>query len=146
MRRPVTRRRQEQAIQTAIVVALHREFDCRAIHVANGGSRSITEAVHLKEMGVWAGHPDLVVYGRDGKVLLIEVKEKVQARERAVPLVARLTTLSDSQKLAVPELRERGFTVAVVDSVEDAVSAVRDAGFGARATRPRWAAELATGF
>ena len=145
MRRPVSRRRDEQKVQTAIVVALHREFDCRVVHVPNGGSRTMLEAIALKEMGTWAGHPDLIVYGRGGKLLLLEVKEAVQVRERNIVPEERLQTLSTAQKLAVPELRSRGFTVAVVDCVADAIAAVHAFGFGPRATAVRSPLELRTG-
>lgn len=138
--------RPEQILQTKIVVALHRRFDCRCVHVPNGGGRTKLEALALRDMGVWAGHPDLIVYGREGRLLLIEVKDRVQARDRAVAPGERLTTLSEAQRHAVPELRARGFAVAVVDTVEDAVAVAKAAGFAPRTARPRPAAELTTGF
>ncbi|ACL60616.1 nuclease [Methylobacterium nodulans] len=144
----MTRARDEQRIQTAIVTAMHRAFDCRCVHVANGGARGKLEAVAFKAMGVWAGHPDLNVYGRSGAapLFMIEVKERIQARERAVPADQRFWSLSDEQKPVVSELRERGIRVFVVDSPEDAVAAGGRMGLRARSEAPRSAAyAIATG-
>lgn len=110
------RQRPEQILQTKIVARLRREFDCAPFAVPNGGSRGHIEAVRLKESGVVAGHPDLVVYGRDGRVVLLEVK-------------APGGDLNAAQRRVIPDLQDRGFPVSVVDTVEGAVKALRDAGF-----------------
>ncbi|ACL59927.1 VRR-NUC domain-containing protein [Methylobacterium nodulans] len=129
----MTRARPEQVIQTKIVVAMHRRFDCRCVHVPNGGRRGKLEGVAFKEMGVEAGHPDLIVYGRGGRCFLIEVK-------------APGGSLSASQRAFLPGLRERGFPVHVVDSVEDALAAGAAFGLPPAPARPRPAPEPATEF
>lgn len=138
--------RPEQKIQTAIVVAMRRRFDAFVFHVPNGGARTTLEAIHFKDAGTTAGVPDLIAVGRRGDVLFLEIKAKVQVRERAVPPVERLASLSDSQKIVVPELRARGFTVAVVDSVEDALAAAEAFGLEPRRSAVRPSAAISTGF
>ncbi|TXN33926.1 VRR-NUC domain-containing protein [Methylobacterium sp. WL19] len=115
----------EECIQGEIVVAMSRTFDARTVHVANGGKRSAKEGAKLRSMGVWAGHPDLIVYGDDDRSFLIEVKDQILAREREVPTDQRFDTLDPKQKDAVLELRARGKTVHVIDNVEDALAAGR---------------------
>lgn len=121
----MSRPQSEAAIQGEIIVAMSRTFNARTVHVPNGGKRSVREGVALRSMGVWAGHPDLIVYGQDGRDFLIEVKEQVLVRERDVPTDQRFDTLDPKQKDAVTELRSRGKIVHVVDSVEEALSAGR---------------------
>ena len=122
--------RPEHLIQVAIVNRLRAEFDAIVAAVPNGGGRGKLEAVALKEEGVEPGHPDLIAYGREGRALLLEVK-------------APSGSLSLVQRRLIPDLRERGFPVAVVRSVDEALAAMREAGFGPR--RPP-AAEPATEF
>lgn len=121
----MTRPQSEAAIQGDIIVAMSRTFDARTVHVPNGGKRSVREGVALRSMGVWAGHPDLIVYGDGDRDFLIEVKDHILARERDVPTEQRIDTLDPKQKTAVLELRARGKIVHVVDSVEEALSAGR---------------------
>lgn len=139
--------RPEQKIQTAIVVAFRRRFDALTVHCPNGGARTELEALNFKDAGTTAGVPDLLVFSRDGRLLLIEVKAKVQARERGVPPCGRILSASDSQKIVIPDLRRRGFTVAIVDNVEDAVTVGETFGLGPKpAPAPRSPEALATGF
>lgn len=139
--------RREQRIQTAIVVAFRRRFDAIVSHIPNGGVRTKLEAIAFREAGMTAGMPDLVVLDHGGRTLLIEVKQQIQVRERDVPATERLHSLDDSQKIVVPRLRERGFTVAVVDCVEDAVAAGEAFGLEPKRARPtRSEAAMATGF
>ncbi len=113
----MSRGRPEQQLQTRIVARLRRDFDCAPFAVPNGGSRGRLEAVRLKESGVVAGHPDLVVYGREGRVVLLEVK-------------APGGDLNAAQRRVIPDLQGRGFPVFVVDTVEEAVQALHEVGFG----------------
>jgi len=122
----------EAAIQGDIVVAMSRTFDARTVHVPNGGKRSAREGVALRSMGVWAGHPDLIVYGEDHRSFLMEVKDEILACERTVPTDQRFDTLDPKQKIAVTELRSRGFVVHVVDNVDDAIAAGRAFGLPAK--------------
>ena len=124
----------EARLQGEIVVAFSRTFNARTVHVPNGGKRSAREGVVLRSMGVWAGHPDLCVYGLDGQMFYIEVKDHILVRERDVPTDQRLDTLDPKQKIAVTELRERGFVVHVVNSVEDALAAGRAFGLAPKLT------------
>ena len=48
--------------------------DLIAFHVPNGGIRTKAEAARMKWVGVFAGVPDIVVLGLDGRCWLIEVK------------------------------------------------------------------------
>ncbi|WP_053080453.1 VRR-NUC domain-containing protein [Methylobacterium variabile] len=115
----MTRRRPEHDIQVKIVNRLRGEFDAVVAAVPNGGRRGKLEAVSLLEEGVEPGHPDLIAYGREGRTLLLEVK-------------APGGSLSPVQRRLIPDLRERGFPVAVVRGVAEAVAAMREAGFGPR--------------
>ncbi|ACL59121.1 VRR-NUC domain-containing protein [Methylobacterium nodulans] len=115
----MTRARPEHHIQAAIVARLRGSFDAIVAAVPNGGRRGKREAVELRAEGVEPGHPDLIAYGRDGRVLLLEVK-------------AAGGSLSAAQRRLIPNLRERGFPVAVVRDIEGAVQAMREAGFGPR--------------
>ena len=111
------RQRPEQILQTRIVARLRREFDALVYAVPNGGSRGRIEAVRLKEMGVVAGIPDLVACGREGMSVYLEIK-------------APGGDLSDAQRRIIPELQGRGFPVFTVDTVDAAVQALTEAGFG----------------
>ena len=110
------RGRPEQKLQTKIVTRLRREFACLPVAVPNGGTRGKIEAIRLKEMGVTAGHPDLIVYGTESRLVLLEVKVPGES-------------LSYSQKRVIPDLQGRGFPVFTVDSVEAAVDALHECGF-----------------
>lgn len=113
----------EAQIQAAILMAMSRLFNCRTVHVPNGGQRNKREAMTLKSMGVWAGHPDLIVYGEDERDFLMEVKDGILVCERDVPAHERERTLDPEQKKAVAELRARGKRVYVVASVDEAIAA-----------------------
>lgn len=115
------RKRPEQLLQGRIVAHLRREFDCAPFAVPNGGKRGRIEAVRLKESGVVAGHPDLIVYGREGRLVLLEVKKPGGGLDN---------DLNAAQRVVIPDLQDRGFPVSVVDSVEQAAHALRSAGFG----------------
>lgn len=136
----------EQKIQTAIVVAMRRKFDAFIFHVPNGGARTKLEALHFKDAGTSAGVPDLIALDARGGALFIEVKAKIQVRERAVAPADRLHSLSDSQKIVVPDLRRRGFTVVVVDNVDDALAAGIEFGLEPKRSAVRSPLEAHTGF
>lgn len=137
----------EQKLQTAIVVALRKRFDCLVFHVPNGGARTRLEALAFKDAGVTAGVADLTVTGPDQRILFLEIKDGVQARERRVDPFERIHSLDPAQKTFAERERAFGHRVAVVDSVEDAVSACEALGFPPRPAAPaRSAAALSTGF
>jgi hypothetical protein len=126
----------ESPIQAQIVRTLPKLFDCRCAANNNGGYRTRTEAFELKDTGTWAGYPDVSIFGRRAAMFFIETKAKIQVRERAISPFERFHSLSASQKVAVPELRERGFRVAVVDNVEEAVACANAFGLGLRISAP----------
>jgi len=139
--------RPEQKIQTAIVVAYRRRFDCFVYHCPNGGARTRLEAIAFKDAGLTAGVPDLQAAGRDGAILYLEIKDKIQARERDVPLDERIHSADPNQKLVISDLRARGFTVVIVSSVEEAIAAGEAFGLGPKlAPPPRSTAAISTGF
>ena len=135
----------ESGIQSRIVRALHATYDCRCAANHNGGFRTKTEALVLKDTGGWAGYPDVTVFGRASAIFLVETKAKIQVRERGIDPFQRFHSLSTSQKLAVPELRQRGFMVAVTDDVDEALACAAAAGLTPRSSAPAFAT-AATGF
>lgn len=137
----------EQKLQTAIVVALRKRFDCFVFHVPNGGVRTALEAMAFKDAGTTAGVPDLIATGPEGRIAFLEIKDRVQVRERAIDPFERLLTLDPAQKTVVSELRDRGFQVAVIDSVDDAVAALDRLDFPPKPRALARSAEaIATGF
>lgn len=139
--------RPEQRIQTAIVVAMRKRFDAIVTHVPNGGARTRLEALAFKDAGLTAGIPDLIAFDTGGRILMLEIKDEVQKRDAKIPPTERVHSLSDSQRLVVPALRERGFTVAVVASVDEALAVSEAFGLAPkREAAPRSEAAASTGF
>lgn len=102
---------EEDRIQAAIVLHFRRTYAGLIASVPNGGLRHKREAVKLKATGILAGHPDLIIYSPKG-MFLMEVK-------------TAKGPLSDAQKVVIPELRDLGFEVAVVRSLDDALGAFK---------------------
>lgn len=101
----------ERAIQIAIRDAL-RWHGVRSRHVPNGGKRSIVAGHRLRQEGMVAGFPDLIVWMPGGRIAFMECKT---AKGR----------LSEAQHREIQQLRQDGFAVAVVRSVDEAMTAVR---------------------
>lgn len=101
----------ERAIQIAIRDAL-RWHGVRSRHVPNGGKRSIVAGHRLRQEGMVAGFPDLIVWMPGGRIAFMECKT---AKGR----------LSEAQHREIQQLRKDGFAVAVVRSVDEAMAAVR---------------------
>ena len=78
--------------------------------VPNGGGRSAQEATKLKEEGVLAGVPDLVIAKSKGVYngLYIEMKRRVGGR------------VSDEQSAILSQLVKEGYAAAVANGVEEA--------------------------
>lgn len=127
------RRRDEAKLQTSIVKAYRNLFDCVICHVPNGGSRNMLEAVALKNMGVLAGVPDLLVFGREGRTLLLECKAG-KGKE------------SPAQVALMDDLWDRGFTVHTVKDLETAIKVGRAFGLGPKQAPKRNSLDLQAGF
>jgi hypothetical protein len=74
-RPPRRRASPERQIHAAVVehLRLRAKPDVLWVHPANGGSRDIREAAHLKRMGVLAGASDLLLWHR-GNSFALELK------------------------------------------------------------------------
>ena len=74
-RPPRRRQRPEAAIHAAVCdhLRLRAHPEVFFLHPANGGSRDIREAAHLKRMGVLAGASDLLLWHR-GNSFALELK------------------------------------------------------------------------
>jgi len=105
----------EALIQRAIIDRL-RWFDVLCHHSPNEGKRTAITGRRLKGEGMRAGWPDLACYGPNGEHALLEVK-------------APKGRLSDAQRECHAELARKGQVVRVVTSQDEAVSALREAGF-----------------
>ena len=77
--------------------------------IPNGGKRNIGTAIKLKKEGVLAGVPDLFVPEptKYYSGLFIEMKNGKQG------------TISDNQKIIIPQLSLRGYMVEVARSFEE---------------------------
>ena len=128
----MSRSYEESRIQQAIVAHYRKTYAGKIVHVPNGGKRGHLESIRFKDEGVEAGHPDLIIYNA-GRVYLMEVK-------------APGGTYSDRQKAFIRELRNDGFDVAGVESLEEARHAFEAWGLAPKVTRARSAIEIATGF
>jgi hypothetical protein len=111
---PYRRRAPEAQIQAAIVDRL-RFHGVLAVSVPNEGRRSAATGRALKGTGMRPGFPDLICM-QAGRVMFLEVK-------------APRGRLSASQEIFHDELQRQGMQVAVVRSQDEAVAALRGAGF-----------------
>jgi hypothetical protein len=125
-------KQEEAAIQAAIVAHFRKTYEGVICHCPNGGKRGKLEAIRLKEMGVQAGHPDLLIYSPKG-FFLMEVKEPKG-------------TLSDSQKKLFPQLQNMGFDIATVFSVEEGKRALSEWKLPLKEPVRRSEVEARTGF
>ena len=107
----------EAQIQRAIIDRL-RFLGVLAVHVANEGQRSAKAGKRLKGEGMRPGFPDLLCY-QDGRHALLEVKRPKY----------RPSSVSDNQHECHALLAEQGFAVAIVTSQDEAIDALRIAGF-----------------
>lgn len=65
----------EDALQVSIAEYLHRCWPSLIWwHTPNGGARSPREGARFRRMGVRAGVPDLVIIGREGRAIFVELK------------------------------------------------------------------------
>jgi hypothetical protein len=117
----------ESTVQRAIIKALALS-GIMAVHVPNAAKRSINQAMTMKRDGLVKGFPDLILYGHDGRHALLEVKPP-HWKEPAQPPPGRRVTEAYHEwayRLRLyANLRERGFEVEVVQSVDDAIRYLR---------------------
>ena len=124
-RKPKAPQPSEDAIHIAIRAALVLH-GIRSRHAANDGKRSIASAMRLKRLGMVAGDPDLRVW---------KPREGLDPFEMQAPLVGFLEVksatgrLTPSQVEEIALLRADGFPVAVVRSVDEALTALREWGW-----------------
>lgn len=118
-RKPKTAQPSEDAIHIAIRDAL-RWHGIRSRHAANDGKRSIAAAMRLKRLGMVAGDPDLRIWmPRRPEPPLVGFLEVKSATGRVTP----------AQQDEIAALRDDGFPVAVVRSVDEALAALREWGW-----------------
>lgn len=114
-------RSSERSVQRAVIAYLAAAVPgCVVAHVPNGGSRDAREAVNLRNDGVRAGFPDLVLCLPGGVTALWEIKSP---SGRA----------SMSQVAIHAALRGLGHQVSVIRSVDDAARELRALGIRPRA-------------
>ena len=107
----------EASIQIAIKARL-MFHGCLVVHVPNAGKRSLVAGRRIKAEGMLPGFPDLLIY-RGGKHALLEVK-----RPGYTP-----SDVSPAQRDMHATLERLGFKVAIVTSQDEAVQALKDAGW-----------------
>ncbi len=110
----------EAMVQRSIIHGLQL-FGVWAVHVANEGKRSDWGHMQAKRDGMVADFPDLLLYHREGRHGLLEVKRpgwKAPKSGAAGRAWERRVNLYDS-------LRSRGFPVEVVTSWDEAKAAIR---------------------
>ena len=111
IRRPrPTERQTQRAILQHLALAFPRAV---VFAVPNGGSRNTREAAEMKSDGVRAGAPDLIVL-HAGRCIGLEVKRPGGGRGQA------------HQKAFGRAMREAGGAWVCVQSVEEAVAAVKE--------------------
>jgi hypothetical protein len=89
------------------------------VHVPNGGSRNPIEAARLKKLGVMAGWPDISIYGaRTGSNGYIPYAGFMEVKSKG-------GRIQPSQHNVMDRLKDAGFDVAVIRSVEDARECVK---------------------
>ena len=94
--------------------------------VPNGGSRHISEAVAFKRAGVRAGVPDLIfIY---------------QGKAHGLELKAKKGTISDSQKVTFPLMRNAGMRIEVARNITEALYFIGEMGIPLRCQDSRYAA------
>ncbi len=118
----------EYQIHASILAYLHTTLPSgwMPVHVPNGGSRNPIEGARLKRLGVVAGWPDISIFGaryHDGRYYPYAGFMEVKSPSGRVQPV---------QHKVMDRLRDAGFDVAVVRSVEDARECVRKWGLPSR--------------
>lgn len=116
----------EAQVQRAIIQRLQLS-GIWAVHVPNGGARSEWSHMEAKRNGEVAGFPDLLLYKFGGKHGLLEVKKPGWKAPR--PGASATRKAWEHRLRLYEELTDRGFDVAVVTSVDEAIAAIREWGW-----------------
>lgn len=114
-RAPTKRGRPEDAVQIAIKNRLAL-YGIVCHHSPNEGKRSVAEIMRLKRVGTIFGWPDLDCMQAPGRIAYLETKTPTGS-------------LQQNQKDCHAMLRRMGFFVAVALDQDEAVAALREAGF-----------------
>lgn len=117
------RRNPEADIQRAVVARLRSVMPGAIVHhsaneIRAGGAAAARRQAIQTGMGVYAGFADLLIIAQ-GRVMFLEVKSATGR-------------LSQPQRAFRDAVQAQGFAWALVRSQEDAVAAVRKAGFTVR--------------
>ena len=112
----------EAMVQRAIIQAL-QFHGILAVHVPNEGNRSMLGHMRAKMDGLRRGFPDLLIYAPGGRHALLEVKAPNWKAPIAPPLGQKPSKAYAqwAERIRLYEqLRDLGFEVEVVQSVDDA--------------------------
>lgn len=100
-------RHDEAYIQRCVIASIHKHSpECMVLHIPNGGSRHPIEAANLKQQGVMAGAPDLLIIPPGGVAHFLEVKTLRGFQQ-------------PNQRMFERKAQERGARYAVVRSADD---------------------------
>jgi hypothetical protein len=116
------RKKAESSEQKAFVTQAYFFYpDVLLFHVANGGSRHAMEAVNLKNEGVLAGIPDIVIEEARGGAFGLRLEFK---RPDLKPKTARAVIggRSKEQVRIHDHLQRKGYKVETVYSCEEAMA------------------------
>jgi hypothetical protein len=118
----------EEALHRSIVQYLRTVLPHGFIvmHVPNGGSRHPVEAAKLKSLGVVAGWPDISIYGPqliplDGPCVYLDAPSAW-----FLEVKTKTGRTSQTQHMMHDRLKDIGFPVAVVRSIDDVRDCIRD--------------------
>lgn len=112
-------RDREHEIQAACVAWFRVKYRKEIIFaIPNGGARNVATGVKLKEEGVLAGVPDLMILSARGgwNGLFVEMKKSSVGRNGQLVDKGRL---SEVQRELFPRIEEKGYKIALCYSVDD---------------------------
>jgi hypothetical protein len=104
-----------KTIRQGLQILLPRDW--RIVHAPNGGKRGVVEGRHLKEMGMSAGFPDLMILGY--------CEQREVATAWFLEVKAPKGRIGPEQRDWHDSLRDLGFGIEVVKSFEDALEVCR---------------------
>lgn len=87
-----------------------------SIHVPNGGSRNVIEAMNLKKQGVMAGCPDVLIFDN-----IMDLPSMVIFKGISIELKVKGGKVSESQRTFIESLEKRGFLVFLAWNLTDLI-------------------------